>query len=277
MPALSRFAPSPTGLLHVGHAYAMMQLEAWAAQHHGNLLLRIEDIDRQRCRPEFIPKLLEDVAWFGMPCAASSVRQQSQHLDDYQQAIASLKALGVLYPCFCTRSSTAYLPNGHYAGRCRQLSEYEQEQRIQYEAHAWRLHVAQAKQYLGQELIWQEDGQWMHHDVDCLDDVVLVRKDIATSYHLAVVVDDALQGITHVVRGDDLRDSTPIHVALQTLLGLPTPHYQHHPLLRYPNGQRLAKSRQSTSLQSLRQAGLSAADVRDVLAHCHGVWQDAMT
>ena len=271
MSALSRFAPSPTGLLHVGHAYAMLQLEAWAETDDGRLLLRIEDIDSQRCRPAYIPRMLEDIQWLGTPFE-HDIRQQSQHFSDYQQAVKTLQSLGVLYPCFCTRSTMAYQSNGHYAGTCRRLSQHEQKQRIQHEPHAWRWDVQKVMQRIGQRLSWLEDETTMCGDVGALDDVVLVRKDIATSYHLAVVVDDALQGVTHVVRGEDLRDSTPIHVALQMLLGLSVPHYQHHPLLRYPNGQRLAKSQQSTSIQSLRALGISAQQLRDTLQHCHAVW-----
>jgi len=277
----TRFAPSPTGLLHVGHAYAAMQLEQWAEKNHADILLRAEDIDRTRCRPEWTQAIPKDLKYFNFSWHGE-VRQQSQHLHVYYQALQSLCDLGVMYPCFCTRRMIqAALQKKNrsvssqldaYPQTCRYLSVYEQEKRMATEAFSWRLNCEKAKSLLQHPVTWSEADERHPVDIQSIGDVVLARKDIGTSYHLAVVLDDALQGITDVVRGEDLCTSTPIHALLQALLGLPSPMYHHHQLLRHANGQRLAKSQQSISLHHLREAGLCSEDLRYYLRTSNAVW-----
>jgi len=285
-PRVTRFAPSPTGLLHVGHAYAVMQLEQWATQHHASIILRMEDIDTTRCRPEWSQEIIKDLQYFGFNWHGA-VRQQSQHLDDYHQALESLSDLGVIYPCFCTRKSMhdalqtnvpvefhQYLLNklDAYPQICRHLGAKEQHARMQSEAFSWRLNCEKANHLLQHPVTWSAAGKPRPVDVLGIGDVVLARKDIGTSYHMAVVVDDAIQGVSDVVRGEDLCASTPLHAVLQQLLGLPSPTYHHHRLLRHANDQRLAKSQQSISLKHLREAGLSCQHLRRYLHACEGVW-----
>ncbi|MDQ6953665.1 MAG: tRNA glutamyl-Q(34) synthetase GluQRS [Mariprofundaceae bacterium] len=276
----TRFAPSPTGFLHVGHAYAVMQIEQWARQHDANILLRIEDIDHTRCRPQWIEPIQQDLQYFGFVWDGK-VRQQSQYLDDYQQALQHLRDLDVLYPCFCTRRdiqkalkkqpepSHIFDP---YPQTCQHLRTQEQQKRMACEPFAWRLNCEKAMRMVQQPMTWFEQGKIHIVHIQDMGDVVLARKDIGTSYHIAVVVDDALQGVTHIIRGDDLSNSTPIHVLLQHLLGLPTPVYQHHALLCHRDGERLAKRQQSIHLRHLFEAGLSSQHLREYLAHCGDVW-----
>jgi len=282
-----RFAPSPNGRLHLGHALSALSNEALAQQFDGRLLLRIEDIDLTRCRPEFVDGILEDLAWLGI-AFEPEVRRQSRRFDDYARALASLQARGLIYPCFCSRQEIRAAvtareaetgqpwprdPDGAalYPGSCRALASQEAEQRIAAgEAHVLRLDMARAIAAAGAELGYMafEPGG-SRHDVavaaERWGDVVLARKDVPTSYHLSVVVDDALQGVTHVVRGRDLEAATDIHVVLQRLLGLPTPLYHFHRLLLDDEGRKLAKSRQSESLAVLRESGMTAAAVRQEL------------
>jgi len=277
----TRFAPSPTGLLHVGHAYAAMQLEAWGAKHHGEIYLRIEDIDKNRCRAEWTQAMVRDLQYFGFVWQGE-VRQQSQALNVYQQALQSLRDLNVLYPCFCTRQDiqknlqATNFPEiekfDAYPQTCRYLSSSEQQQRMKLSAFSWRLDAEKAHALIQHPLIWQEGNQSHTVDIHGMGDVILARKDIGTSYHIAVVVDDARQGVTDVVRGEDLCPTTPVHVLLQALLGLPTPKYHHHQLLRHTNGQRLAKSQQSISLHHLREAGLCSDDLRYYLRTSNAMW-----
>ncbi len=270
---VTRFAPSPTGLLHLGHAHSA--LFAWNAARAagGRFLLRIEDIDIGRSRREFETALMEDLAWLGLSWP-EPVRRQSQHLADYRAALDRLQAQGLLYPCFCTRRDIAdeiaragAAPQGPdgpiYPGICRHLSTAERARRIAAgEAYALRLDVATATDMTG-PLDWHDRGRGNISAMPGLfGDVVLARKDIATSYHLSVTVDDALQGVTLVTRGDDLLAATHIHRLLQALLELPTPDYHHHGLIADESGRRLAKRDDARSLRSLKEAGHSAGEIR---------------
>ncbi|MBL4774751.1 MAG: tRNA glutamyl-Q(34) synthetase GluQRS [Mariprofundus sp.] len=276
-PWRTRFAPSPTGLLHVGNAYSALQCATWAERHQTELLLRIEDIDYMRCKPEYSAAIVEDLSWLGIHWQ-QSIRFQSQCTPAYQQAIGKLRDQHMIYPCFCSRkhiraeidrmASAPHAEDGQsvYPGLCRYLSVDEQQQRMQHEPFAWRLNAAKAMQAVGADLHWHdESGQ--HHAVQINHDVIIGRKDIAFSYHLAVVMDDAEQGISHIIRGNDLADSTGIHRVLQSLLGLPEPVYIHHALLCSSDGQRLSKRNGSMSLQTLRQMGVEAKRLRDFLCH----------
>ena len=273
MTVVTRFAPSPTGYLHLGHAHSVLAGWQAAREAGGKFLLRIEDIDRARCRAEFTAAILEDLAWLGIDWDGD-LRRQSEHLDDYRAPLDRLKALGVIYPCFCTRSAikaeiTAAdaAPHGAdgplYLGTCRALSPGERIKReASGEAFALRLDVAKAAEAAG-PLSWEEEGRGtIAADPASQGDVVLARKDTPTSYHLAVTVDDALQGVTLVTRGEDLFASTHIHRLLQALLGYPAPRYRHHRLLTDASGRRFAKRDQALTLRALREAGKSPAQVR---------------
>ena len=259
-----RFAPSPNGLLHLGHAYAAMMAHDFARARGGRFLLRIEDIDQGRSRPEFVTALLEDLRWLGLGWDGDVIFQ-SERLDSYAASAARLKALGLLYPCFCSRSDLRRLherrpvpegPDGPiYAGTCRHLDRNQAAKRAAIEPHSWRLNVAEALKFTG-PLAWTDDRHGAQLcQPEQLGDVVLVPKEAPVAYHLAVTIDDARDGITHVVRGDDLFASTHIHRLLQALLDLPTPVYFHHALLRDEKGEKLAKSRDSASLSVLRSRG----------------------
>lgn len=262
---VTRFAPSPTGRLHLGHAYSALFAHRFARERGGGFLLRIEDIDPGRCREEFVAGILEDLAWLGIEWDGP-VRRQSEHYGDYAEVLDRLKAEGLVYPCFCTRKAIAdeiaasgnapHGPDGPiYPRICRRLNADERASRLASEPHAWRLDMAVATQRTGR-LIWH-DAQ--AGDVvampDLFGDVVLARKDAPTSYHLAVVYDDALQGVTDIVRGEDLFAATHVHRLLQALLGLPTPRYHHHALVRDAEGRRLAKRDRAATLAELRAAG----------------------
>ena len=262
---VTRFAPSPTGHLHLGHAWSALQ--GWRrARDGGRFLLRIEDIDPGRCRPEFDAAILQDMAWLGFAWW-NGVRRQSDHFDDYRAVLDRLQAMALVYPCFCTRkqieaeiAASAAAPHGPlgviYPGTCRALSAVEREHRLASgENHAWRLDAAAAAALTG-PLTWQEEGRGAV-TVDPLigGDVVLARKDAPVSYHLAVVHDDHLQGITLVTRGQDLFHATHVHRLLQALLGYAEPAYAHHGLLVGPDGKRFAKRDRALTLASLRQAG----------------------
>jgi glutamyl-Q tRNA(Asp) synthetase len=275
---VTRFAPSPTGLLHLGHAYSA--LVAWRAAREagGRFLLRLEDIDRTRCRPEFAAAILEDLTWLGLDWDGPA-RVQSEHFADYEAALDRLDAAGLIYPCFCTRAAIAAeiaragtAPHGDhgslYPGTCRALATEERLRRIMSgESFALRLDVAKA---LAQRapLKWEEEGHGtITAEPQRLGDVVLARKDVPTSYHLAVTVDDALQGVTLVTRGADLFAATHIHRLLQALLELPTPRYRHHALLTDPSGRRYAKRDKALTLRALREAGRTPAEVRAMAEH----------
>jgi glutamyl-Q tRNA(Asp) synthetase len=283
MSFVTRFAPSPTGLLHLGHAFSAITAYDAARKAGGRFLLRIEDIDATRCRPEFEKAIFEDLAWLNLTWD-ENVRRQSDHLADYAAALDRLRALGVLYRCFLTRKEIAEqslsAPHGAdegvdgsvYKGPTHPMSVDEEEMRIaRGESYAWRLSIRYSQDLLGEDFarlvfIEQHDGSDEEHIVaahpESLGDVILGRKDTPASYHIAVVHDDALQGVTHVIRGEDLRASTHVHVLLQRLLGLPTPVYRHHRLLTGPDGKRYAKRDRSLTLAALREQGVSPADIR---------------
>lgn len=256
---VTRFAPSPTGLLHLGSAYSALFAHETARRAGGRFLLRIENIDAGRCRPEHERALLEDLAWLGLRWE-EPVRRQSEHMPEYRACLAKLDALGVLYPCFCTRADIAQAasaPHGTepiYPGTCRGLTMEESARRIaEGRPYALRLDAAKALARTG-KLDWRDRARGIF-PVELADDVVLARKDIGTSYHLAVTLDDHLQGVSLVTRGEDLLPATHVHRVLQALLGLDVPVWHHHRLLRDDSGERLAKRRESISINQLRDIG----------------------
>ncbi|SDB67799.1 tRNA glutamyl-Q(34) synthetase GluQRS [Belnapia rosea] len=274
MPVITRFAPSPTGLLHLGHAHSA--LAAWGAARRvgGRFLLRIEDIDGTRCRPEFTAAILEDLAWLGLDWDGD-VRVQSVHMPEYRAALARLSARGLLYPCFCTRAEIAreiaaagqapHGPDGPlYPGTCRRLAPEIRAARIAaVEPYALRLDMAAALALAPADLSFEEVGEGrLRCDPAQFGDAVLARKEVPASYHLCVTHDDALQGVTLVTRGVDLKPATHLHRLLQVLMGWPEPRYAHHPLLTDASGRRLAKRDGAPSLRALRERGLSPAEVR---------------
>lgn len=272
---ITRFAPSPTGLLHVGHAYSALFAHRLAQQAGGQFLLRIEDIDPLRCQAQFEDAIFEDLAWLGLSWQ-QPVRRQSDHMDTYAGALARLEKMGLLYPCFCSRKDIRdeiaaaggaphQGPEGpHYPGICRDLPGPEADTRKQAgQPFALRLDNAKARAMADGPLLWvdQQRGE-MTAQPQHFGDVVLARKDIPASYHLAVSIDDDLQGITLVSRGEDLLPSTDVHRLLQQLLGLKTPRYHHHGLLNDGDGRRLAKRHKSQTIRALREAGKSPDQVR---------------
>lgn len=269
---VTRFAPSPTGYLHRGHALSALTAHAAARHAGGRFLLRIEDIDATRCRPGYEAALLEDLDWLGLDWERP-VRRQSDHLDDYRAALSRLEADGLLYRCFCTRKevalASASAPHGDmevFTGG--PLSAADEARRLDAgEPFAWRLSLAAAADKQGgfSSLTFTEDTAPVTARPELGGDVVLARKDVGVAYHLAVVVDDALQGITDVIRGEDLRHATHVQRLLQALLGLPTPSYRHHRLLLDAGGRRLAKRNNAETLRSLRERGMSAVDLRGEL------------
>ena len=275
---LMRFAPSPNGALHLGHAYSALMNERLATETGGRLILRIEDLDRTRCKPEFEAAIVEDLAWLGLRFPAPS-RRQSEHSDDYAAALARLDRQGLVYPCFCTRSEIARAsaglrdPDGApiYPQTCRALAPAEVRVRLaRGDKAAVRLDMGRALAAAPAHLSWTEYGEGAAPSerlaaTAAWGDVVLRGRDLAASYHLAVVVDDALQGVTDVVRGRDLLAATSVHRLLQELLGCPAPRYRHHRLVLDRDGAKLSKSRHSVSLAELRGRGLTPADVRSAL------------
>ena len=276
----TRFAPSPTGRLHRGHAFSALTAARVAADLGGRFLLRIEDIDAERCRPAFEADLLDDLAWLGLSWA-QPVRRQSDHLADYQSALDGLRARGLVYRCFRTRKAVldeiARAPHGPSpVFRGKPLPAEEEAARLAAgEPYAWRLSLDTARDALGAgwaALGFEERGQGPQGErgrisaqPEALGDVILARKGLGVAYHLAVVVDDALQGVTHVVRGVDLFEATSIQRLLQALLGLPTPIYHHHRLLLGPDGKRYAKRDQAETLAEIRRSGVTAAALRESL------------
>ncbi len=283
MPPVFRFAPSPNGYLHLGHAYSALLNADLARQSGGQLLLRIEDIDPARCRPEFERAIYEDLGWLGIVWQ-QPVRRQSEHLPDYRAALDKLTDLGLVYPSFESRAEIARLvsqrehagewprdPDGKplYPGTARQLSSEERTRLIEQGApYALRLDMAAALARAG-ALCWSEQGEGPAGECGRITarpqawgDVILARKETPTSYHLSVVVDDALQGVSEVVRGADLFHATSVHVLLQHLLGLPQPVYRHHRLLVDDSGHKLSKSTQATGLRALRAAGVTPDEIR---------------
>jgi glutamyl-Q tRNA(Asp) synthetase len=272
-PEVTRFAPSPTGYLHLGHAYSALFAFEAARISGGRFLLRIEDIDRQRCRPEFEQGIYEDLRWLGIRWDGP-VRRQSEHLDVYRATLEELRRLGVLYPCFCSRKQirlevehagrAPHGPSGEalYPGICRDLDPAEGEARIRNgEPYALRLDVGAALARTG-PLTWEDcRAGTAAADPAGLGDIVLARKDVPTSYHLAVTVDDHLQGVTLVTRGEDLFHATHVHRLLQALLGLRTPRYYHHNLIADSSGQRLAKRNRAITLRHLRDCRRTPDDI----------------
>ena len=270
---VTRFAPSPTGPLHLGHAAAALFGWTRARTAGGRFLVRLEDIDPGRCTAAFAGAILEDLAWLGLDWDGD-VRVQSAHLPEYRAALDRLGARGLLYPCFCTRAditrevaSSAAAPHGPdgalYPGTCRHLSRTERDRRLGAgEPHALRLDIDRAIVQAG-PLSFEEDGAGLVHcDPARFGDVVLARKDAPASYHLCVTHDDALQRVTLVTRGVDLKPATELHRLLQALLGWRAPRYAHHPLLLGPDGKRLAKRDRAVSLGEMRRAGVSPTEVR---------------
>ncbi len=270
---ITRFAPSPTGYLHLGHVLAARCAHDAARKQGGQFLVRMEDIDPVRCRPEFAAAILEDLHWLGLVWDGP-VRVQSQHMADYERALNRLRDKDLLYPCFCTRKDikdeiarSADAPQGPdgplYSGRCRDLSAQERQQRINDGLpFALRLDMARARGMVRTPLRWHDRRRgWTEATPQMFGDAVLARKDCPTSYHLAVTVDDALQEVTLVTRGEDLFAASHLHCLLQHLLDLPQPDYAHHPLICGPDGKRLAKRDHAQTIRSLREAGLTPQQV----------------
>jgi glutamyl-Q tRNA(Asp) synthetase len=268
---VSRFAPSPTGRLHLGHAYSAIVGHERASGSGGSFLLRIEDLDPTRCRPEFVDGIFEDLRWLGLDWA-EPVLVQSQRSPVYRQALSDLREQGLVYACFCTRADIAAAleaPHGpagaHYPGTCRHRED--DPQRRSQQPHSWRLDAAKALAIAGPPDWTEADGKRHRSAVADLDDVILARKDAPAAYHLACVADDAASGVTMVVRGADLRASTPIQRLLQTVLGLPEPTYLHHPLVAHADGRRLAKRDLAPTLAAMREGGVDGRDLaRQLLA-----------
>lgn len=262
---VSRFAPSPTGRLHLGHAFSAIRAHDLARSGGGTFLLRIEDIDGTRSRPEHVETILADTAWLGLGWDRPVVFQ-SERLDVYAAALDRLRSQGLLYPCFCTRAEIAEAmsaPHGAtslYPGTCRGVDSAGRMA----EPHCWRLDMAAAVSRAGR-LTWSNAGRTIDAVPDPQGDVVLARKDAPASYHLAVTIDDAAQGVTDVVRGQDLFEATHVHRLLQALLGLPTPNYHHHALLVGANGERLAKRHGAPTLAALRERGVDGRALADDL------------
>jgi glutamyl-Q tRNA(Asp) synthetase len=273
-----RFAPSPNGYLHLGHALSAFLTWDAAEKLGGIAHLRIEDIDLNRCKPEFTQAIFEDLTWLGLNWP-EPVLIQSERLELYADAANVLRNEALIYPCFCTRAEIAEHasetdPDGApiYPGTCRHLSNAERIERLERgDAVQFRLHVEAAREHVGM-LTYTVVGptvldrpQVRYARPERWGDVVLQRKDTPTSYHLSVVVDDAAEGVTHVTRGRDLEAATDIHVLLQALLGLKSPIYHFHRLLKDETGQKLSKSRDSKSLRDLRAEGLTPSDVRRLI------------
>jgi glutamyl-Q tRNA(Asp) synthetase len=269
---VTRFAPSPTGRLHLGHAWSALLAHDYARDRGGAFLLRIEDIDPGRRKAEHVDGIIEDMLWLGLEWDGEIV-YQSERLPFYAEALQRLKDAGLVYPCVCTRkeiaeeiAASASAPHGPegplYPGTCR--SAGIPAAALAGRPHAWRLDIAKAAARAG-PLFWHDHDREVAADPACFGDVVLARKDAPASYHLAVTLDDAAQGITDVVRGRDLFAATHVHRLLQALLGLPTPHYHHHPLLVDEAGDRLAKRRGAPKLAELRARGTEPTALVDQL------------
>ncbi len=253
MTIVTRFAPSPTGHLHLGSAHAALYAWTRARKASGRFLLRIEDIDTQRCRPEYTAAIIEDLAWLGLDWDGD-IRIQTQHLPDYDRTIATLASRNLAYRCYCSRADIAAAPTAPhgpegaiYPGTCRHTQQHRPGQK-----YAWRLDVAAALAETGP----------LERDPRPFGDIVIGRRETPASYHLCVTHDDAAQGVTLVTRGADLEPATALHILLQRLMGWPTPAYEHHPLLTDTTGQRLSKRDRAVSIRALRDSGATAAEVR---------------
>ena len=268
---ITRFAPSPTGPLHLGHAYSALLAFDMAKAAHGTFLLRIEDIDQSRARPEWEAQIYDDLTWLGLTWE-EPVMRQSDRLEAYGKALDQLWDMGLLYPCSCNRRDILTAasapqegapmgPDGViYPGTCR-----HKDKPVNRPGTVLRLDMGKAAQSLS---YWDGMTTRKKHSftkealISAIGDVVLARKDMGTSYHLSVVVDDAAQGITDVVRGEDLLEATPIHILLQRLLGLPSPKYHHHRLIRDETGKRLAKRDDARAISKYRAEGATPNDIR---------------
>jgi glutamyl-Q tRNA(Asp) synthetase len=260
MHAVTRFAPSPTGPLHLGHAYSALLAHDFARERDGTFLLRIEDIDPGRARAEHVDGIIEDLLWLGLEWDGELL-YQSERLATYAAALERLKAAGLVYPCFCTRAdiaASAAAPHGPggplYPGTCRGLADLDLAR-----PHAWRLDMGKAVR--AGPLSWRDRGVEIAAEPETFGDVVLARKDAPASYHLAVTLDDAAQGVSDVVRGRDLFASTHVHRLLQALLDLPTPAYHHHALIADAAGDRLAKRHGAPAIRDLRVGGADPAEL----------------
>lgn len=265
MKSTTRFAPSPTGRLHLGHAYSAALANEAALETGGRFLLRIEDLDQTRSRPEFVVGIEEDLRWLGIDWHGEPL-VQSRRSAVYADALDRLKADGLVYPCFCTRSDIAAAlaaphgpPDSRYPGTCRGLSD--DPDRRATTPHSWRLDSAKAIEQAGLPGWTEQDGRSFSAAADDIDDEILARKDSPASYHLACVVDDCASGVTLVVRAADLRSSTPMQRLLQTVLGLPEPLYLHHPLVVHDDGRRLAKRDLAPTLHALRDSGIGGRNL----------------
>jgi len=266
---VTRFAPSPTGRLHLGHAYSAVLGHRRARESDGKFLLRIEDLDPTRSRPEFVDGIVEDLRWLGLDWD-ESVLVQSQRGAAYDEALDRLRRQGLVYPCFCTRSDIAAAfeaPHGasaHYPGTCRGLPDDPKRRASM--PHSWRLDAAKALAITGLPSWTESDGCRFTSAREDFDDAILARKDAPAAYHLACVVDDAASGVTLVTRAADLRSSTPIQRLLQMLLKLPEPIYLHHPLVAHADGRRLAKRDLAPTLAALREHGVDGRRLANDLA-----------
>jgi len=266
---VTRFAPSPTGYLHKGHAFSALTAFEAARAAGGRFLLRIEDIDRTRCRPDYEAAIFEDLAWLGLEWE-EPVRRQSEHLGDYEAVLDRLRERGLLYRCFRTRKELAEIQSAPHglpeAFRSAPLHPNEEERMLaEGRPYAWRLSLDAARNVVGNwsGLTFVEEGKGViRAQPDLAGDVVLARKDVGVAYHLAVVVDDALQGVTHVIRGEDLFEATHIQRLLEALLDLHTPTYRHHRLLLGPDGKRFAKRDKAETLRDLRAHGVTPTELR---------------
>lgn len=282
MQPVYRFAPSPNGDLHLGHAYSALLDYALCRRAGGRFLLRIEDIDPARCRPEYEDGIYRDLAWLGLEWD-EPVRRQSEYMDDYRAATKRLDDMGLIYPSFMSRAEIATAtrypawprdPDGAplYPGTDRDLDPAEVQTRIEAKTpHALRVHMEKAMAITG-PLSWQEEGAGNNGETGTITadpaawgDFVVARKDVPTAYHLAVVIDDAAEGVTHIVRGQDLFYATAAHRLLQKLLDLPAPLYHHHALITDEAGEKLSKSDRATSLRALREEGATPLDIRRLI------------
>jgi len=267
---VTRFAPSPTGRLHLGHAYSAVLGHAKARESGGRFLLRIEDLDQGRSRPEFVDGIYEDLKWLGLEWD-ERVIVQSQRTEAYEAALDQLRRRGLVYACFCTRADIAQsltAPHGDtalaYPGTCRQLPN-DPERRAT-TPHCWRLDSAKALEMIGLPSWHEADGRTFEAHASQIGDAILARKDAPASYHLSCVVDDTESGVTLVVRGSDLRSSTPIQRLLQSLLDLPEPAYLHHPLVTHEDGKRLAKRDHAPTLAAMRDTDVNGRELACLLA-----------
>ena len=265
---VTRFAPSPTGRLHLGHAYSGVIGHARARGAAGKFRLRIEDLDQSRCRPDYVEAIVEDLQWLGLAWDGSPLFQ-SRRSADYAAALDRLRGEGLVYACLCTRSDIAaalaapHGPARHYPGTCRGLPD--DPARREKQPHSWRLDAGKALDRTGLPYWTEADGHKFSSTAADFDDVILARKDAPAAYHLACVVDDSASGVTMVVRGVDLRASTPIQRLLQNLLGLPEPRYLHHPLVIHADGRRLAKRDLAPTLAAMRDAGIDGRELAEQL------------